>query len=1304
MSKYDDLVSKLKEIFQIDKPELDFGVYRILNARAGEINDYLENRLQAKVSQSLATAEAANTEKLQKELQEKQAQYRADGIDPNTVPKLLEIKEKLAAYSTGSSEHENAVFSHLLTFFSRYYDSGDFISQRRYKGDTYAIPYAGEEVLLHWANKDQYYTKSGENFANYAFKLDDGRSVRFRLIAADTAKDNRKDNDKERRFVLLEAQTRTLTDDDGDEYQDTLQPISEENGELVIRFEYKAMPKGSKQDALVQAAVQKILETLSVGGEQGEVIDMAGGASIEPLSPQGRGQGEGHNNWHTGLSQRHPTEKNPQRTLLEKMLTSYTSKNTADYFIHKDLGGFLRRELDFYIKNEVMNLDDVQTASTFADIEKNLRLIQTLRVIALDLITFLAQLEDFQKKLWLKKKFVVASHYCLTLDRVPEDLYATIAANPQQWQQWQDLGMLDDKAPFPLSSEYPKQNAPSPLRGGGWGEGLNKTAFPVSGETPKQSTPSPLRGEGWGEGLNKAEGNHTQIKTRTKAERSEIIQRFVKDLRQAPTDAEARLWYFLRNRRLDNKKFRRQHAIGNYIVDFICVESELVIELDGGQHADLFAQQADEQRSAFLAERGLRVLRFWNNDVLRQTEVVLEQILQAFDEAPHPSPLPTGERERLAAVNISVADKAIASAKAPSPLWGEGWGEGQSTQIAYLKAHPYLMVDTALFAAEFKHTLLATLKNLDDSLDGLLIHGDNFQALNLLQERYREQVKCIYIDPPYNTGEDGFIYKDAYPHSSWLTMMIDRLSVSYSTLSNDGVLLCSIDDYELNRLHLLMKQVFSHDEWTATFIRKRRSSSAMSQNLISQDHEYVTCYTKNDFSTAKGIPKEYGAYKNPDNDPRGDWMLDNLTVGMDSTMRPNQFYELISPFSGKAYPANPNRVWAYIPESMAQRIAEGRIGFPDDPKLLALGINISAPMLKRFKADLKSDVNPVSTLIDTGKGKKEDGGITRLFAGLNTEATKELQNAFGNNLFSYAKPISLVSTLIEQFCPNNTDCILDYFAGSGTTAHAVINLNREDALKEPAKLGKRKYILVEQGDYFDTVLKPRIQKVVYSADWKDGKPSPSPRPSPQKGEGDQFNGISHAFKVLKLESYEDTLNNLNLRRSPGQQDLLESLPEAAQQDYLLRYLLNIESRGSLLSVAHFDKPFAYQLKVAVDSAGAYQERAIDLVETFNYLIGLRVNHINSQPEQGFVTVTGWLPTGEKTLILWRDVEQVDYDGLNRLCAKLAINPADSEFELVYINGDHNIPTAFTSLETEGGITKQIKIRQIEAEFLSRMFG
>ena len=416
-AKFQELVAKLREIFQIDRPELDFGIYRILNARADEINEYLERRLPEKVQAALSSGGEAHREQVAWELQEKEEQYTADGLDPNKVPKVLELRQKLAEYSAGASEHENAVFSHLLTFFSRYYDNGDFISQRRYKGDTYAIPYAGEEVMLHWANKDQYYTKSGENFANYSFKLDDGRTVHFRLVSADTAKDNRKDNDKERRFALIQPKSVIRIDEQGDEYEEDLIPVEQVSGadgkELLIRFEYAPQSKGTKQEALVVQAVKVILTDEAVKAH-----------------------------W-LDLANRAPTENNPQRTLLEKYLTDYTTKNTADYFIHKDLGGFLRRELDFYIKNEVMHLDDVQNAGAFADIEKNLRMIQCLRAITLELIDFLAHLEDFQRTLWLKKKFVVSSHYCITLDQVPEELYPEIAANKQQWEQWRHLGIWD---------------------------------------------------------------------------------------------------------------------------------------------------------------------------------------------------------------------------------------------------------------------------------------------------------------------------------------------------------------------------------------------------------------------------------------------------------------------------------------------------------------------------------------------------------------------------------------------------------------------------------------------------------------------------------------------------------------------------------------------------------------------------------------------------------------------------------------------------------------------------------------------
>ena len=189
-----------------------------------------------------------------------------------------------------------------------------------------------------------------------------------------------------------------------------------------------------------------------------------------------------------------------------------------------------------------------------------------------------------------------------------------------------------------------------------------------------------------------------------------------------------------------------------------------------------------------------------------------------------------------------------------------------------------------------------------------------------------------------------------------------------------------------------------------------------------------------------------------------------------------------------------------------------------------------------------------------------------------------------------------------------TSLVLDYFAGSGTTGHAVINLNREDG-------GSRKYILVEMGDYFDTVLKPRIQKVVYSKDWKDGKPV-------------SREGSSQLVKVLRLESYEDALNNLEVRKpSSGQGELDFSGDDMKdfREDYLLHYMLDVETRGSasLLNIDGFRDPFAYELKIASSSAGETQPTQVDLIETFNYLLGLRVK--TTETLQGFKVVTGTNP-------------------------------------------------------------------------------
>jgi len=228
------------------------------------------------------------------------------------------------------------------------------------------------------------------------------------------------------------------------------------------------------------------------------------------------------------------------------------------------------------------------------------------------------------------------------------------------------------------------------------------------------------------------------------------------------------------------------------------------------------------------------------------------------------------------------------------------------------------------------------------------------------------------------------------------------------------------------------------------------------------------------------------------------------------------------------------------------------------------------------------------------------------------------------------------------------------------------------------------------GEYFDTVHVPRIKKVVYSQDWKDGKPV-------------SREGISHMFKVVRLESYEDTLNNLELRRTERQNEVLfPADPDAYSdrksflEDYMLHYMLDVESRGSasLLNLDHFEDPFGYTLNIATGTVGEIKPTAVDLVETFNYLIGLRVKTIRHL--DGVCVVTGTNRQGERVLILWRNTKEMDNDKLDSWFQRQGYNRKDQEFDVIYVNGDNN-------LENRKGPNQTWKVRLIEEEFLRRMF-
>jgi len=991
---YKKLIKTLQTLFEMDKADLDFGIYRIMNQKRDEINQFLENDLLPQVKEAFADYADGSQSELKKELQAAIDKAREFGSpDPENAPAVVKIKEKMAS-SVDITAVENEVYSHLHTFFSRYYDKGDFISQRSYKKDTYAIPYEGEDVKLYWANHDQYYVKSSEHLRDYAFIVrdDDGKTVRIKLVEADTEKDNVKaEAGKERRFVL-----------------DADNPLSVENGELHIHFHY--CPAGKKkQEALNKEAVEIIF------------------------------QQEGVDDWLELLRQKAPTDKNPDRTLLEKHLNDYTARNTFDYFIHKDLGGFLRRELDFYIKNEVLHLDDIDDAA-FDVTEQHLRKIKVIRAIAHKIIRMLAQLEDFQKKLWLKKKFVVETNYCITLDRVPEELYGEIVANKAQHEEWVKLGF-----------------------------------------TAKDTS-----------------------------------------------------------------------ITGNY-----------------------------------------------------------------------------------------------------------------------LKEHPCLMLDTRFFDKGFKERLLKSIDDIDEQCDGLLIQSDNFQALHFIESTYHRSVQVVYIDPPYNTEYSKIAYKNNFEHSSWLSLIGNTLPVSKRLFSDDFPFGVAIDDYEFKNLAKLIDQGFPDMEISTVIVNHHPQGSG---GRLSRTHEYYLLVSDDGLPSYKGEPIDDGVEERSFmRSGRGEnnwreyrWrsfyalLVDKDTttiVGAEEPVPLGKKFPTEDTADGykRIYPINSRgeeRVWRSSYETGKKRAENGELIISPNGTVYQI-INHQGRRETLFSNWTSSEFN----------------------AG--TQGTAVLDSLGLGGIFDYPKSIKTIEKGLwaQSFGSDNT-LVLDYFAGSGTTAHAVININRDYG-------GKRKYIVVEMGDYFGAVLKPRIEKTVYSKQWQNG--------TPQANSDGSYNGVSHCFKYLRLESYEDTLNNLILKKRPNQQQELLARHSELHEDYMLGYWLDVETADSpsLLNIEQFEDPFNYKLNIAIGSVGATKPTRVYLVETFNYLLGLHVKTIDTV--RGFKVVTGANPKEESVLVIWRNLKEKDNAALEAFLDTSGYNPKDTEFDHIYVNGDHTLEDP------------QSKVKMIEIEFKRLMF-
>ena len=1010
----------LRELFQFDCADLDFGIYRIMNHKRDAIEKLISEQLPARIACELTRDALARQAKAAADIEEARQvileNFGRDAIDPDGdlddkysgTPRGQDYLEAQAAAEPGRGRQavETAVYNHLYSFFSRYYQDGDFVSKRRYgRNQRYAIPYNGEEVYLHWANSDQYYVKTAEHFNNYDWKTPTAVSVHFRLEAANVEQDNVKGD---RRFFVPLAE-KTAWDADA--------------RAVTVPFEYRPLTvsestrygKQRQQDKIITAAVSEIPQRLPKVPE-----------AVTALTGEHRRGGDDE-----------PVSR------LEHHLKQYTRRNDSDFFIHKDLRGFLSRELDFYLKNEVLNLDNLEAAGEQAA-DGWFQQMRLIKSVGREIVDFLAQIEDFQKMLWEKRKFVVDTQYCVSMSNIDFAFHQEIVDNEPQWEEWKQL-----------------------------------------------------------------------------------------------------------------------------------------LGIDGADRSDKF-----------------------------------------------------------------------------------------------LKSQPTLPLDTRHFGADFTHRLLASFDDLDGVTDGLLIHSENWQALRLMDEKYREGMRCVHIDPPYNTSTSGFLYKNGYQHSSWLAMMNDRLMAGNALLKSDGAILCHIDENEYEKLHVLFTSMGVPDAGTVIWDKK---NPMLGRRRIATQHEYILWRTWNESSIfmrpvniraildkAESLVREQGsvtgqverdfrdwvrghkdftggerAYQLIDDDGR---VFQSVAMGAPEPRTDPKFHvPLTHPVTNEPCPV-PKYGWSRAPETLKQLVQNNEIIFGKDETV--------QPRRKVFlKADSRRQMS--SVISDSSRGKVD---VDRL--GLE---------------FPYCHPVSLYEELMAAAVPERDDLILDYFAGSGTTGHAVINLNREDG-------GKRKFILVEMGEYFDTVLLPRIKKVTYSPEWKDGRPKRVAKPEEAKRS-------PRIVKYMRLESYEDALDGIGFDEDAGRLDLDERI-----DGYLLKYMLKWETKQSetLLNAARLTRPFGYRLHTHAN--GETRERTADVAETFNYLLGLNVRKRRVYDDDGrrYLVYRGETrdAPGRSLAVVWRETEGWTQEDFARDRQFVDEQGLVEEGDAVYVNGGSVIPGA----------------RAVEPVFKARMFA
>ncbi len=506
------------------------------------------------------------------------------------------------------------------------------------------------------------------------------------------------------------------------------------------------------------------------------------------------------------------------------------------------------------------------------------------------------------------------------------------------------------------------------------------------------------------------------------------------------------------------------------------------------------------------------------------------------------------------------------------------------------KKYEHLPIDTKYFK-DLELEILSQFDDLDKSLDGWLIKSENYQALNTILPKFKEEVQTIYIDPPYNTGSDGFLYRDNYQYSSWLSMTENRLNLAKESICETGNILISIGDTiktnvsinSYSKLLSLLNEIFGENNFIATFVRKSGIAPRQDIKHIANAHDYVVFYAKNKDKVTvnkKIADTSRLKYKDKHFNERGYFDLNQLDRGsiqysesLDYSINIKKgdiieifdekiFKKIASPEDFVIYPGqNPNdKKWAF-------RWSKEKVMW---------GMKNDFIVFKKDKNGKWKVYYKEYELVDNCLNRRERKNPydTFIMESYNEIGNNEIENLFKMRLFEYPKPTSLVTHLIK-IASMSDSIILDFFAGSGTTAHAVMKQNKEDG-------GKRKFILIEMANCFDTVINPRIKKVAYSFNWKDGTPKDT-------------NGGGGFFKYYELEQYEEALANCKYEDG----DLFNTPGRSPYQEYVF---MKDEKILKALEIDYKED------KVKVDLSKLYPN--IDIAETLSNLTGKWIKKIS----------------------------------------------------------------------------------------------